>query len=101
MVAAETSFTVDRTPPIAGQVYDGADLGVDAQYQDRQDMLCVNWVGFSDPHTGLGRIEWSIGMSWSAKEQLERSLHFRLSIPGFLYHRGTYFSTHSSQKNVH
>jgi hypothetical protein len=61
VIAADTSFTVDRTPPIAGQVYDGSNLGMDSQFQDRQDSVCVNWVGFSDPHTGIGRVEWTIG----------------------------------------
>lgn len=61
IVAAEAPFTVDRTSPTTGQVYDGANLGLDAQFQDRSDSLCVNWAEFNDPDTGIGRIEWAIG----------------------------------------
>ena len=54
-------FSVDRTPPIAGEVYDGPTPSDDLQYQDDTTSLCVSWAGFSDPDSGLGRIEWVIG----------------------------------------
>ena len=43
-----------------GRVYDGSTPGSDEQYQDSSAPLCVNWAGFSDPHTGLGHIEWEV-----------------------------------------
>ncbi len=61
VLVAESAFTVDRTPPAPGRVYDGSIPSLDARFQESRDVLCVNWAEFGDPHTGLGRIEWSIG----------------------------------------
>ncbi len=61
VLAHDTPFTVDRTPPVLGAVYDGPILRSDSSFQPGTNTLCVNWAGFSDPDTGIGRIIWSIG----------------------------------------
>lgn len=61
VLAVDTALTIDRTPPIPGRVYDGHTPGVEFQFQEQMDLLCVTWAGFSDPDTGVARIEWSIG----------------------------------------
>lgn len=65
---AEVPFVIDRSPPVAGTVNDGNILRSDLDYQNTASSLCVNWDGFSDPHSGLGEILWSIGMYiWMAR----------------------------------
>ena len=59
--AAADFFTVDRTPPLTGRVGDGLTVGVDDSYVGADRNYCVNWVGFSDPESGLGAITWSVG----------------------------------------
>ena len=61
VLAVDMPFTIDRTPPLPGRVYDGHTPGVEFQFQERADLLCVTWAEFSDPDTGVARIEWSIG----------------------------------------
>ena len=60
VLAAASFFTVDRTPPITGVVYDGPTPRTDADYLVVSHTLCVNWAGFSDPDSGLGDILWLI-----------------------------------------
>ena len=51
---------VDRTPPVAGTVSDGAGR-TDIDYQSDMTSLCVNWEGFSDPESGIVEVQWGIG----------------------------------------
>ena len=61
IAVSEEAITVDRSPPIAGTVNDGAEVGTDADYTDSTSQLCVNWEGFSDAESGISAIQWSIG----------------------------------------
>ena len=58
---SEEAITVDRSPPLAGTVNDGAEVGIDTDYTDSTSELCVNWEGFSDPESGISAIQWAIG----------------------------------------
>ncbi|XP_077992165.1 uncharacterized protein LOC144446291 [Glandiceps talaboti] len=54
---------VDRSPPIAGDVFDGPDLGVDIDYQSMQNTICVNWQNFYDEQSGISKYRWGVGTS--------------------------------------
>ena len=51
---------VDRTPPVAGSVRDGAGRA-DIDYQSDLTSLCVNWEGFSDLESDIVEVQWGIG----------------------------------------
>lgn len=52
---------MDRSPPLAGTVNDGAEVGTDTDYIDSTSQLCVNWEGFSDAESGISAIQWAVG----------------------------------------
>ena len=52
---------MDRSPPLAGTVNDGAEVGIDTDYTDSVSELCVYWEGFSDAESGISAIQWAIG----------------------------------------
>lgn len=81
-------------------MYDGNTPGLDSQYQNGTDSLCVNWEGFSDPHTGIGGIAWGIGRMAGDSRVAARNLTAREREMGVacyeglsLTHNSTYFST--------
>ena len=61
IAVSEEAITVDRSPPLAGSVNDGEEVGTDVDYIDSTSQLCVNWEGFSDPESGISAIQWAIG----------------------------------------
>ena len=61
IAVSEEAITVDRSPPLAGTVNDGAEVGTDTDYTDSTRQLCVNWDGFSDAESGISAIQWAIG----------------------------------------
>lgn len=61
IAVSEEAITVDRSPPLAGTVNDGAGVGTDTDYTDSTSQLCVNWEGFSDPESGISVMQWAIG----------------------------------------
>jgi hypothetical protein len=46
---------IDRSPPIAGNVLDGDRLRNDRAFQADDDKICVQWIDFFDPESGLDR----------------------------------------------
>ena len=99
ILAAESAFTVDHTPPTRGHVYNGDTSGEDRQYQESSTSLCVNWAGFADPHTGLGRIVWAVSRVGGAAD-MARDLTAEEKMRGVacyeglsLTHNTTYYST--------
>lgn len=65
VAVSEEAITVDRSPPLAGTVNDGGEVGIDVDYTDSTNQLCVNWEGFSDPESGISSIHWAIGEIFS------------------------------------
>ena len=61
IAVSEESITVDRSPPQAGTVNDGSEVGTDADFTDSTSQLCVNWEGFSDAESGISGIQWAVG----------------------------------------
>ena len=55
-------INVDRTPPISGTVRDGADPTKDINYQSDTSSICMNWEGFSDPHSKIVLYQWGVGL---------------------------------------
>ncbi|MDQ7779968.1 MAG: fibronectin type III domain-containing protein, partial [Planctomycetota bacterium] len=58
----------DSTPPVAGVVNDGAQAGVDIDFQNSTTTISANWSGFSDPESGISGYEWAIGTSPGATD---------------------------------
>ncbi|XP_070573717.1 uncharacterized protein [Ptychodera flava] len=50
---APSPIIVDRSPPIAGQVFDGTVIDHDIDFQSFSDKLCVSWSGFYDEDSGI------------------------------------------------
>ena len=44
---------LDYTPPIAGTVFDGYGFGVETQYSNDNKVVSANWIGFTDPESGI------------------------------------------------
>ena len=61
IAVSEEAVSVDRSPPLAGTVNDGGDVGTDIDYTESDSQLCVNWEGFSDPESGVSSIHWAVG----------------------------------------
>ncbi|HEB54466.1 MAG TPA: hypothetical protein ENI87_14540 [bacterium] len=58
----------DTIPPQAGQVFDGASLGVDVDGQSETTTLSANWTGFVDDSGVIAAYEWAIGTSAGATD---------------------------------
>ena len=56
----ESPVKVDRSPPTMGVVQDGPSRGVDLAFQANSNILCMNYDGFTDPHSGVGQYQWLI-----------------------------------------
>ena len=54
---------VDRTPPTKGTLNDGPHKGSNLQYQSNKSVICANWEGVSDPHSGISLFQWAVGTS--------------------------------------
>ena len=51
---------VDTSPPAAGKIYDGNQLGVDLKYAKWTTTFGANWDRFTDPHSPISRYTWAI-----------------------------------------
>ena len=58
---------VDITPPVAGAVFDGLDVGLDINHVSVDAaILGATWTGFLDLESGISNIQWSIRTSDSS-----------------------------------
>ena len=95
----ETPLKVDRSPPTTGVVRDGPSRGDDLTYQADADILCVNFDGFTDPHSGVGQYQWMVGTGTGLDAVLvlnltEAEVEDRLACANLsLTHGTTYYST--------
>lgn len=62
--AGETPILLDSTPPVAGYVLDGSQLGHDVCCQVSDTQVCAQWVDFHDPDSYIDRCDVSSGYSW-------------------------------------
>lgn len=99
VTTAESPVTVDRSPPTEGVVRDGPSHGTDFAYQADSSIVCVNFDGFSDPHSGLGQYQWLLGTTPGSDNILmlnltkEDVLKRVVCINSSLTHGITYYST--------
>ena len=42
---------------------DGSIKGSNVNYQSDTTQICANWVGVSDPHSGISSVHWGVGTS--------------------------------------
>ena len=59
--AAVTSFAIDRTPPVAGRLYNGPMRNFACQ--QISEPLRVSWDSIKDEESGVHAIEWSLGLT--------------------------------------
>jgi hypothetical protein len=97
--AGARPFLIDTSPPLAGEVNDGPFVGHDLYWENNATVAAVNFLGFSDPESGIGRYEWCLGTSMYGCEAFEGNpLHVpasdRLARAAVsLEHNVTYYST--------
>ena len=51
---------IDTSPPAAGEIYDGNQLGVDVKYAKWTSTFSVNWDRFTDKHSPISRYTWAV-----------------------------------------
>ncbi|KAK7496776.1 hypothetical protein BaRGS_00011985 [Batillaria attramentaria] len=59
-VTSSSSMTFDDSPPLPGHVTVGFD-GRHSKYHGHNTSLPVQWIGFSDPQTGIQEYWWCVG----------------------------------------
>ena len=80
IAVSEVPIMVDRSPPLAGRVYDGAMVGSDVDFQSNATTLCVIFEGFSDPESGIASITWTAGRSSLYEALIVNDAHKRIVI---------------------
>ncbi|XP_019616821.1 PREDICTED: uncharacterized protein LOC109464310 [Branchiostoma belcheri] len=71
VAVADNPIVVDRTGPIAGEVYDGDQVGDDLQFINMADLVCANWKDFYDEDSGIKEYMWGVGTSPGNLDVLE------------------------------
>ena len=51
---------IDTSPPVAGKIYDGNQLGADVKYAKFTNTFSANWDRFTDPHSPISRYTWAV-----------------------------------------
>ena len=51
---------IDTSPPVAGKIYDGNQLGADVKYAKWTNTFTVNWDRFTDKHSPISRYTWAV-----------------------------------------
>ncbi|KAK3094096.1 hypothetical protein FSP39_024081 [Pinctada imbricata] len=88
---------IDRTPPIAGNVLDGAIVLHDVTYQADNSQICAHWNSFYDPESGILEFRWGVGTNpglddvASFRNYTHNIRHACVDVQ--LTHNTTYFST--------
>ncbi|XP_070573761.1 uncharacterized protein [Ptychodera flava] len=95
---APSPIIVDRSPPIAGQVFDGTVIDHDIDFQSFSDKLCVSWSGFYDEDSGIEKYVWYAGTTAGSNDTVSpiELSHFEYrscSADVDLEHNTTYYST--------
>ncbi|CAH1242180.1 Hypp6488 [Branchiostoma lanceolatum] len=104
---ADSPIVVDRTGPIAGEVYDGDQVGEDLQFINKAEEVCANWKDFYDEDSGIKDFMWGVGSTPGELDILEyvkvsSSEHVWCSnIDTELQHNLTYYSTIVATHNGH
>lgn len=106
MGTSKGPLLIDSTPPICGEVGDGARWFNDIRYQKSASEICANWDGFSDPHSGLESYTVSFGdrpntSNVVAPEVLSPSTHDHCVAGLTLRHNTTYYATVSAMNHGH
>lgn len=107
---AMSSFTVDRTPPVVGAVYNGLKYNVTCQPIGQP--FHVSWELLEDTESGVHAIEWSLGTHAFAQDLLpnrrvEDSTRLRTFVdtkhlirPGMIIHSTLTVTNGARQKSV-
>ena len=51
---------VDTSPPVAGKIYDGNQVGVDLKYAKWTSTFNANWERFTDRHSPISNYTWAV-----------------------------------------
>ncbi|XP_076086791.1 uncharacterized protein LOC143057371 [Mytilus galloprovincialis] len=114
--SADDYIIVDRTAPVAGQVYDGSVLTVDQSFTNVNDKICLNWKNFVDLESSISHYMISVGteldksitdvVNLTRYESTVTQACIDLEPDSYLQHDQTYYSTvwalnsASKQQNV-
>ncbi|XP_070206105.1 uncharacterized protein [Littorina saxatilis] len=95
--AGETPVLLDSTPPVAGQVMDGTELGHDICCQVSANQICAQWADFYDPDSSIDSYLWGVGLTQGKDDVV--TFHMLTAYEKqsckhvTLQHNVTYFST--------
>ena len=99
-VYATDGFLVDTSPPTVDYVYDGLDVGLDAEYQGTLDDISANWQ-ISDVQSGVSRYVVVISPPpVEGGSQTEVVGHSKVTMPVVLNQGGVYFISVTAFNNV-
>ena len=70
-VVVSNGFTVDVTPPIVGQVYDGVEFGVDIDIQGTWAVISASWHKFFDAESSIESYTWCAGLTPGGDDVVE------------------------------
>ena len=51
---------IDSSPPVAGKIYDGSQIGLDLNYANWTNSFSAGWDRFTDPHSPISRYTWTV-----------------------------------------
>ena len=51
---------IDTSPPVAGKIYDGNEVGLDLKYAKWTKAFSATWDRFTDPHSPISRYTWAV-----------------------------------------
>ncbi|XP_070564497.1 uncharacterized protein [Ptychodera flava] len=103
---ASPPLTVDSSPPIAGDLFDGPIQGIDIKYQNTQEEICANWQNFYDEQSGIDRYEWAVGTSPFSDDivpvqTISSQIFNKCDNDVNLIHNTTYYSTLVAVNGAH
>lgn len=97
---ATDGFLVDTSPPTVDYVYDGLDVGLDAEYQGNLDSISANWR-ISDVQSGVSRYVVVVSPPpVEGSSQTEVVGHSEVTMPVTLEQGGVYFISVTAFNNV-
>ena len=76
-----TSFSIDLTPPSAGELFTGVIVRADVECSSTAQPLHLSWEGLVDDESGIQNCEWAIGTAYGG-EQVKSFDRVDLSVSG-------------------
>ncbi|KAK7493737.1 hypothetical protein BaRGS_00015066 [Batillaria attramentaria] len=95
--SSDSPILIDYSPPVPGDVLDGARLGLDICCQNSTTEICAQWVDFHDPESNIDSYFWGVGLTEGSDDIVPftklTSYDKQSCVHVQLQHNVTYFST--------